>query len=129
MKLNITKEVKADTGTIHLYDSGILSHTPFKNFSKTSIDILTKDFQIFMELANNKKVLFFYDATTLFDFTTEQKKYMQKKLPMFARKQAILLGNGVSKFMFNTFLLFYRPQIPIKGFTSKKQAFEWLLDE
>jgi len=129
MEFNIVKEVKADTGTIYLYDNGILSHTPFRNITKTNMDILSEDFQTFMELANNKKVLFFYDATTLFDFTTEQKKYMQKKLPMFARKQAILLGNGVSKFMFNTFLLFYRPQIPIKGFTSKKQAFEWLLDE
>jgi hypothetical protein len=113
MEYNIIKKVIADTGTICLYDNGILSHTSFRNTTKTSMDILKKDFEIFIKLANNKKTLFFYDATTLFDFTSEQKRYMQDQLPLFARKQAVLLGNGISKFMFNTFLLLYRPQIPI----------------
>jgi ABC-type lipopolysaccharide export system ATPase subunit len=129
MEYNIVKEVKTDAGTICLYDNGILCHTPFRNVTKTSLDILTKDFHIFMKLANNQKVLFFYDARTLFDFTSKQKRYMQDHLPLFARKQAVLLGNGISKFMFNTFLLLYKPPIPIKGFASKKEAFDWLLTE
>ncbi len=39
------------------------------------------------------------------------------------------MGNGLSKFMFNSFLILYKPKIPIKGFTNKKEAFDWLLKE
>jgi len=122
-------EFRAQTGIIRIDDNGVLSHTPFKGIKKTSIEILQDDFEIFIELAKDKKVLFFYDATSLNDFTSEQKQFMQNHLPLFAKKQAVLIGNGISKFMFNTFLLLYKPQIPIKGFITKKEAFKWLLDE
>lgn len=72
----VVKNIVADTGNIELYDNGIISHTPFSHIKKTSIDILKNDFNYFLELANHKKALLFYDATSLNDFTSEEKKFM-----------------------------------------------------
>ena len=127
MNSKILFELKGQTGIIRIDDKGILSHTPYKGVKRTSIQILQDDFKIFTELAKDKKVLFLYDATSLNDFTSEQKKFMQDHLPLFARKQAVLIGNGFSQFAFNMFLHLYKPKIPIRGFTSKKRAIEWLL--
>jgi hypothetical protein len=129
IEYDIIKKDVTKNGTIYLTSDSILIFAPHQNLKKITIQDMEMDLEIFLKFSKGQKIPFFYNAEYLYDFTTEQKAYLKEQLPKFASKQAVLVKNGFSKLFFNTFLYFYKPNIPIKGFSSKKEAFEWLKNE
>jgi len=118
---------KLNYGELKLFSNQILIFTPTSTLKSIETALLKSDINEFIKIANDSKILFIYDGRTLNDFTSEQKALMQKHLPLFSKKMAILSDSGLSKFFSNLFLYLYKPEIPIKIFNTRNKAIDWLL--
>jgi hypothetical protein len=118
-----------DSGTICLRTDGIITFCAHEDiFEVTDDKLFYNNIKIYKELTNNGKKPFLADNRKVAKFTVEQKKFMKEHLPKYFTKVALIMQNNTTKFMLNSFLYLYRPEIEIKGFVNQEKAIEWLLN-
>lgn len=122
----IVNQISTKNGIVTLRTDDILSFEPHQDVKTISTESMKEDLDAFIKLTENKKVPFLSDNRSLNDFNSDQKSYMQEKIPTFCSKFAILIDSGISAFFFNMFQLFYKPSVPMKAFKNKELAINWL---
>lgn len=60
---------------------------------------------------------------------SEQRYYIQNKLPFFASKLAIIVDGSLSIFIYNILVYLNKPEIPIKVFKNFNEAYNWLKEK
>jgi len=127
--VKIDSKISTQNGIVSLRTDGILTFKPHKGVEIISTESMKEDLDAFIKLTDNKKIPFLSDNRTLNDFTSDQKSYMQEKIPVFCSKFAILIDGGISVFFFNMFQLFYKPDVIVKAFKNKESAINWLKEK
>lgn len=75
----------------------------------------------------NKRILVFCDIRNLKSITKEARDYLAQGDAVAYIDAAAILGNSVlSRMMFNFFLNFNKPPIPMHMFTNREEALKWL---
>lgn len=123
---DIKEQQTSDVAILSLRKDGIITFEPKKGQTEHNVETMRKEVLIFQEWAKNGKLYFLTDNRTLNRFESDVRIYAQKMLPTFCDKFAIIIQSGISSFLTNIFIHLNRPEIPVKTFTNKEAAFNWL---
>lgn len=114
-------------GEICLRKDRILTFEPNKNVTQTNINVLKSDLVTFIEWTKDSGPLpFLSDNRPLKQMSSEERLFIQAKVPLFASKIAIIVSGGLSSFFYNIMAHLNKPEIPMKAFTDINKAFIWL---
>ena len=126
----ILKRHKNEMGEICLRTDNILTFVPNGIAKSTKIEIMKGDLEKFIEWTKKTGSLPFYtDNRTLKQMNTEERLYIQTKLPLFASKIAIMVKGGLSSYFYNVMSYLNKPDIPMKAFTDSERTFNWLKEK
>lgn len=84
--------------------------------------------QKFKELGNGEKMLQFSTIPHAVTMSQEAVEYnLNGEAREFTRASAVLVNSLSKKIIFNVYVSFHKHTVPLRGFTSKEDAFVWLL--
>jgi len=130
MKDSKTKIINRHTneiGEICLRSDNILTFIPNKIAKSTNIEVMKGDLERFIDWTKKTGPLpFLSDNRTLKQMNSEERLYIQSKLPLFASKIAVLVKGGLSSYFFNLMSYLNKPEISMKSFTDADKALNWL---
>lgn len=126
---DIAIEIPNEIGRICLRKDNIITFEPSPEATKTSVDILKHDLVYFMTWSKDGQLPMISDNRNLKEMTSEERRFIQEKLPVFCSKMAILVDNGLSIFFFNVMCYLNKPDIPMKMFKNPEKAFAWLREK
>lgn len=118
------KEVENDFIKFMIED-GIL----FSQFKTTSIGTL-EDIKAIInlrhEISAGEKQYWCYDFSGMKTFDKDARDYADKYGQDYLHACAVILNSHITKFIVNTFILLKKPAVPLKGFSKKEDAVNWL---
>ncbi len=83
--------------------------------------------QIIGELGGGKKMPVFVNTYSFMAVTEEARIYTTtKEAHLHTLANAVLIDNLAKKILFNFYIRYTKNSVPIKSFTTKEEAFEWL---
>jgi hypothetical protein len=117
---------------------GILTATLLSNgvveivFSSDLTLIDTEHLEILKDclgkLGGGKRLPLYFSIAPFLNISSEGRKYSASdSAGDYTLANAVLVGNLAQKIAFNFFVTFNKPPISIKAFSTKEEAFEWLL--
>lgn len=81
------------------------------------------------ELGNENKMLIYTSILDFVRITTEGRRYgASDEGQEYTKANAILVDNMAKKIVFNFFMNINKPKTPTKSFSTKEEAFKWLLE-
>lgn len=130
-ELSITTlvERKVSGGTIIKYSNGILFFKPDPDTTTLNMNQIQEHYAVFMEIQNGKPGIFLSDNRNMKKMGSDEKVFIKNTFPDFAHSAALIVENGISKFLLNIFLHLHSPKLNIKGFYNPVEAIEWLLEQ
>ena len=128
--LNLPEEIslqeKSKVGSITLRKDSIITFEPIPGVHTHTIESMKHELDIFKTWAGENRLGFLSDNKNLKKFDAEIRVYAQQNLPLFCSKFAIIVASGISSFLTNIFIHINRPEIPVKAFSNKQDALNWL---
>ena len=124
-KNNITFTSK--TGKITIFNSHI-EYQLLPTADTPSLKDLQKELDFMITHLKGKKLPLLGDNRNLKNIDPNLVNFMREKSGLFTNKAAILVNPGISKFLFHSMLLIKKTDYPIKAFTNKQKALNWLLN-
>ena len=120
------KKVSTSVAEMHIDEDGLLQIRFFKGVIVT-LEKVKEYYAISNELLNNQKSLVLVDASEEYEITEDAKAYGQTEEAMKSRIAVAFVTNSIgNQLMFNLYLKFYKPLVPIKMFSNKEKALNWL---
>lgn len=116
-------------GTVIKYSNGILYFKPAPETYTLNISAIKEHYAVFMEIQEGKPGIFLSDNRSMKKMGSEEKVFIKNTFPDFAHSAALIVENGISKFLLNIFLHLHSPKLNIKGFYNPVEAIEWLLEQ
>lgn len=127
--MDIAIEQTVSGGKIIKYTNGILYFEPLSTTETLSLTEVKEHYEVFMSIQKGVPGMFLSDNRTMRKMGSQEKEFIRTTLPHFAHSAAMIVENGISKFMLNIFIHLNSPNIPIKGFSNKQHAIEWLFEQ
>jgi len=127
-KEDIIRTIGTKSSVFTLRKDGILTGEPKENFKSLSYEELALDIPVIDEITNHKKVLMLTDNRKIYGINSEQRNHIKKVLNSKAIKCAVILNNDMAKYFFIFFNHLYKLSIPVKAFSNKQDAINWLLN-
>ena len=124
--IEIIKSVQLDFGTIELRSDNILTFEPVKGITTVNKDQLVIMLGNLIEISNGAPKPFLSDNRNIKSFGFEEREYVAKTIHLFASATAIIENSFVIRFITHTIVTMFKPQIPMKMFKTKGEAFIWL---
>ena len=122
------KVVKTRNAEIWIDEEGICHHTYTAGARLTFEDTL-KECRIISEMSGHKKVPILVDINNVKHVPRESRMYYAgKEAEMIFKATALLIGTKMSRVIGNFFIGLNKPSMPVKLFTSEKEALKWLKD-
>jgi hypothetical protein len=121
------KDVKIYDGELAVFwldESGILCANG-KSTPRT-LEKQKANFELIKQITNNKKVCILSDATSSGPQDNETRAYTADEMPNLFKAMAVIANSVTSKYIVNLFLALKSQPVPIKMFSSEKEAREWL---
>ena len=117
--------IETRSATIALDEDSIV-HVTYRHVTVTVED--AKDqVAIYRELGNGQPVLRLVDMTQLISTDGEVRQYgVSPETIAMTRAMAVISNSFVSKMLANFFLKFNKPPFPVRLFTDKEEAIDWL---
>jgi len=129
LKHDILKSISNEVNVVALRKDNILTLVPHKNSTRTSLKTIKSELDVFIEWTNSTGPLpLLVDVRYMKQMSTEERVYIQNKVPLIASKFALLITGGLSAFFFNLMAHLNSPDVPMKAFSDIDKAFEWLKD-
>lgn len=122
------KVVKTHNAEIWIDKQGICHHIYTEGANVTIEDTLD-ECRIISEIAGYKKVPILVDLNLVKTVSRESRMfYAGKEGEKIFKVAALLVGTQMSRVLGNFFLGLNKPVMPVKLFTSEKEALKWLRD-
>ncbi len=121
------KVIRTQTSEMFLDEHGILHKTVIED-CHVDLQSLKESDKITRELTKGKKVLMLYDARNHFTLTEDAMEHAQKDI--FSKQRiatAIVSTKAAIKITVDYMNNIMKSPVPIKIFTTKKEALKWLL--
>ena len=122
----IVKTITSESTIFSLRKDGIVTVEPLPHYKSLSTDILALDFKVLDDLTDEYPILLLSDNRKLYGLNSEQRNHVKAILNQKAKKCAVLLNTDLAKYFFNFFNHLYKLKIPVKAFSNKNDAIEWL---
>jgi hypothetical protein len=100
----------------------------FKKDTELNLDNLKQAIEMREKISGGQNQYWLFDITNLKTVTKEARDYAAKYDEDFIRANAVLVNSYITKFMFNSYLKFNKPDFPFLCYTKKEKAIEWLLE-
>lgn len=127
---DIVKCTSSDVNVITLRKDNILTLIPHEDSIRTNIDTIKIELEILIEWTKSTGPLpFLVDVRYMKQLSTEERVYIQKKVPLIASKYAVIIKAGLSTFFFNLMAHLNSPTIEMKAFSDPEKALNWLKNE
>ncbi len=123
-----TVTVFTNINAIWIDDQGILNVKSIRE-GEMDLEEVQKCFKAYRDLiCEHHKVLQLLDLTVPVSITKEAREYVDQKAPEFFKASAIISDSLAIRLIIN-FMHFFRPSLPLKMFSNKEHAIEWLLKQ
>lgn len=124
----VATEKVEDVFTANLLENRILEVYFNPDLVEVDVHHLQMLFESIKKLGQGKKMLQYFTIAPFLNITPEGRAYSaSSEAQVYTLANAVLVNNLAQKIGFNFFLNFNKPPIPIKAFSKKEEAFEWLL--
>jgi hypothetical protein len=107
------------------FENGIL-YSRFKKTTDGTLENIKEIIDLRHQISNNKKQYWCYDFNGIKSYDKLGRDYAEKNGQEHLYGCAILLNSHITKFILNTFMTLKKPVVPLKGFTNKEDAVNWL---
>lgn len=107
-------------------EDGILFNEVIENDILLDIPMCKEIVELRHKISEGKPQYFLYDMGNLKDFTTESKNYFAIYGQEYIHTAAVLVHSRFQKFSINLWIKIKKPKVPMRIFTSKKEALNWL---
>lgn len=118
------KEVENDFMKFWIED-GIL-YSQFKKPTTINIERIKALIDLRTEISDGEKQYWCYDFNGINSYDKEARDYAEKNGQEHLYACAAVFNSHIAKFTLNTFMRLKKPLIPLKGFTKKNEAINWL---
>jgi len=118
------KEVENDFMKFWIED-GIL-YSQFKKPTTINIEKIKALIDLRTEISDGKKQYWCYDFNGIKSYDKEARDYAEIYGQEYLYACAAVFNSHIAKFTLNTFMRLKKPLIPLKGFTKKNEAINWL---
>ncbi len=119
-------KVSTSVAEMYIDEDGILQIRFYRGVTVT-LEKVKEYYAVSNDLLNNQKSLVLIDASEDYEITEEAKAYGQTEEAMKNRIAiAFVTKSLANQLMFNLYLKFYKPLVPMKMFANKESALIWL---
>lgn len=118
------KEVENDFIKFWIEDN--ILYSQFKKPTDGTIENIKAIIDLRNAISDNKKQYWCYDFNGIKSYDKEARDYAEKNGQEHLYACAAVLNSHISKFILNAFMRLKNPIVPLKGFTKKKDAINWL---
>jgi hypothetical protein len=119
-------KISTSVAEMYIDDDGILQIRFFEGV-KVTLEKVKEYYAITNDLLKNQKSLVLIDASEDYEITEEAKAYGQTEEAMKNRIAVAFVTKSIAnQLMFNLYLKFYKPLVPMKMFSDKTAALKWL---
>ena len=125
---DIKDQKTSDVGIISLRNDGIITFEPKKGKTTHTLEAMKFELDIFQKWAGDNKLGFISDNRNLKRFDSDVRVYAQQHLHLFCNKFALIISSGISSFLTNMFIYINKPKVPVRAFTSREEAINWIKD-
>jgi len=122
----IVEQKTSDVGLLTLRKDGLITFEPLEGKTEQTLVSMKKDLAICQEWVNGKPTGFLSDNRNLKRFEADVRIFAQENVHKFANKFGFIVESGISSFLTNMFIYLNKPSIPLKAFTNKQDAIQWL---
>lgn len=121
------KSIRSKTSEMYMDEYGILHKTAIEN-CHINLESLKESEAITRQLTGNKKVAVFYDARNHFTITDEALEYVRKDIFNKQRIATAIVSRKTGiRIMVDYITRAHASAIPVKVFSNKEDALEWLI--
>lgn len=106
-------------------EDGIL-HSQFKKPVVVNIERIKALIDLRHEVSAGEKQYWSYDFDGIKSYDKEARDYAEIYGQEYLCGCAVIFNSHIAKFTLNTFMILKTPLIPLKGFTKKENAINWL---
>lgn len=106
-------------------EEGVL-HSEFKKEVNADKDVTIQMIALRHELSNNEDQIWCANFSKLKGFDKEGRDYAEKHGQQFLISTAVLVDSSVIKYIANLWNKLKKPHVPMKVFTEKTEAVNWL---
>jgi len=107
-------------------DDGGIVHEQFVPKTDLAIQDAKQSMAIGLELSKGVDFSWLVDMTNMRSITKEAREYFGKVEDSHLKATGLVTNSPVSKVFGNFFLRFNKPNLPVRLFSSEKQAIRWL---
>ncbi len=117
----------SSVGIMTIHNEGYISYVPHPSTSFHKLEEMKKELNFLFKRLNGRKLPFISYSQSVTKINNEELNYMKEMLPDIITKMAVVVNEGLSKYIIHMAIYFARPMFPTKVFTNKTKALEWLL--
>ncbi|EJL59496.1 DUF7793 family protein [Flavobacterium sp. CF136] len=118
------KEVENDFIKFWIEDN--ILYSQFKKPTDGTIENIKAIIDLRTKISDNKKQYWCYDFNGIKSYDKDARDYAEKNGQEHLAACAAVLNSHISKFILNAFMTLKKPIVPLKGFTKKNEAVNWL---
>lgn len=118
------KEVENDFVKFWIEDD--ILYSQFKKPIEGSVENIKSIIDLRTEISVGKNQYWCYDFNGIKSYNKEARDYADKYGQEHLDACAVILNSHITKFILNTFMMLKNPTVPLKGFTNKMEAVNWL---
>ncbi len=124
--IEIIKSVRFEYGVIELRSDHIITYEPANGITSYTLPQLEIMLGILIEISGGIPRPYFSNNYNLKSLESEERVFISNNFRQFANAFAMTENSAITRFITHTFLQLFRPEIPIKMFKTKEEAYEWL---
>ncbi|MFV8346068.1 hypothetical protein [Flavobacterium sp. ZB4P13] len=118
------KEVENDF--IKFWIENNILYSQFKKPTDGTIENIKAIIDLRNEISDDKKQYWCYDFNGIKSYDKDARDYAEKNGQEHLYACAAILNSHIAKFILNAFMVLKKPTVPLKGFTKKNDAINWL---
>ena len=125
-EVRIVKSVDLGFGMIELRSDNILTFVPVKSAETVTLKELKQMLDTLVELSAGTPRLFYTDNTHLTSLGYSERQFIGKNLHRFATASGVKEDSAITRYIGHTIQSMFPPKVPMRMFSAKDDAFEWL---
>jgi hypothetical protein len=118
------KEVENDFIKFWIEDN--ILYSQFKKPTDGTIENIKAIIDLRNEISDDKKQYWCYDFNGIKSYDKDARDYAEKNGQEHLYACAAILNSHIAKFILNAFMILKKPTVPLRGFTKKNDAINWL---
>lgn len=123
---DIIESVDIGFGVVALRSDSILTFEPLETINSVSIDELESLLKVLEDLSGGSPKAFYADNTHITSLGYTERKFIGDNLHRFALASGVKQNSPLTRMIGHTIMAMFPPQVPMRMFSTKDQAIEWL---